>query len=63
MTRGWKYKNLETSEIYQVLFNIAIDGRIDHRLQNIESGKIITLTDEQMADYERIMPTMAKAKS
>jgi hypothetical protein len=59
MTRGWKYKNLKTSDIWQVLFNVAIDGRIDHRLQNIKSGEIITLTDEEMIDYERIMPTMA----
>jgi hypothetical protein len=57
MMRGWKYRNKLTSEVYQVLFNLAIDGRIDHRLENIKSGEITTLTDEQMIDYERVMPT------
>ena len=62
MIRGWKYKNKETDEILQVLFNVDINGAIAHRMQNIKTAEIVTLTDEQMVDYERIMPVMAKVK-
>jgi len=62
MKRGWQYKHTQTNALYQVLFNFSIDGRIDHRLQSLETGEIITLTDEQMINYERVSPVMERMK-